>query len=72
MRIPMYAPTVFRSKEEVTSPRLGDDAEIEPAANYLCCAAACSGKAGFGACVARCALDGQVCDGGINNCTGGC
>lgn len=38
----------------------------------LCCAAKCAGKAGFLACVARCELTGEACDGGINNCSGGC
>jgi hypothetical protein len=33
------------------------------------CAACCSGKAGFVACVARCVATGQACDGGVDNCS---
>jgi len=29
------------------------------------CAACCAGKAGFGACLARCIATGQACDGGL-------
>lgn len=32
------------------------------------CAVKCESKAGFAACVARCMLDGSVCDGGVDNC----
>jgi hypothetical protein len=39
------------------------------AASPLGCALCCSGKSGFGACVARCLLDGKACDGGVSNCT---
>jgi hypothetical protein len=35
----------------------------------LKCSACCAGKAGFGACLARCLATGQACDGGISNCT---
>jgi hypothetical protein len=34
------------------------------------CELCCIPKAGFVACVARCHLDGQACDGGLNNCSG--
>jgi hypothetical protein len=34
------------------------------------CAAACKNRAGFAACVARCVATGEVCDGGIDNCSG--
>jgi hypothetical protein len=37
--------------------------------SQLECALRCSSKASFGACVARCLLDGQVCDGGVDNCS---
>lgn len=33
------------------------------------CAAACVPRAGYAACLARCLVDGQVCDGGLHNCT---
>lgn len=33
------------------------------------CIAACKSKKGFGACVARCVATGQVCDGGVSNCS---
>ena len=33
------------------------------------CALCCAHKAGFGACLARCLLDGQACDGGTHNCS---
>ena len=32
------------------------------------CATECLPKAGYVACVARCKVDGCVCDGGVNNC----
>lgn len=35
----------------------------------LLCAAKCAPKAGYAACLARCLLDGQACDGGISNCS---
>jgi hypothetical protein len=35
----------------------------------IVCAAKCGPKAGYAACLARCLLDGQACDGGINNCS---
>ena len=35
----------------------------------LVCAAKCAPKAGYVACLARCLLDGQACDGGIDNCS---
>jgi hypothetical protein len=35
----------------------------------LKCALCCSGKAGFGACVATCIATGMACDGGYQNCT---
>lgn len=35
----------------------------------LRCAACCSGRAGFGACVATCIATGMACDGGYQNCT---
>lgn len=38
--------------------------------NYLACALCCSQKSGFAACMARCLLDGQCCDGGVSNCSG--
>jgi hypothetical protein len=33
------------------------------------CAACCAGKAGFAACVARCLVTHQACDGGVDNCS---
>jgi hypothetical protein len=47
-------------------------AGLMPQGDPICCAALCSGKAGFGACVARCVATGQACDGGLTNCTSGC
>jgi len=35
----------------------------------ILCAAKCAPKAGYVACLARCLLDGQACDGGIDNCS---
>jgi len=35
----------------------------------LDCGLCCLPKAGFGACVARCIVDGQACDGGTTNCS---
>lgn len=35
----------------------------------LLCAAKCASKAGYAACLARCLLDGQACDGGLSNCS---
>jgi hypothetical protein len=32
----------------------------------------CSGRAGFAACVARAVATGDICDGGINNCSHAC
>lgn len=43
--------------------------DLRNLADRLACIICCSRKAGFGACVARCLLDGQCCDGGISNCT---
>jgi hypothetical protein len=34
----------------------------------IACAAACSRKSGFAACLARCLVTGEACDGGIDNC----
>ena len=34
------------------------------------CAGACSRKAGFVACMARCLVTGEACDGGLDNCSG--
>jgi hypothetical protein len=36
----------------------------------LKCAAACARKAGTVACIARCLVTGEACDGGIDNCSG--
>jgi hypothetical protein len=33
------------------------------------CAAACSNRRGYGACLARCIATSEVCDGGHENCT---
>ena len=49
--------------------RLAGLADGLEAASPLGCALCCSGKSGFGACVARCLLDGKACDGGVSNCT---
>jgi hypothetical protein len=32
------------------------------------CAAACVRKSGYAACLARCLVTGQACDGGLDNC----
>jgi len=32
------------------------------------CAATCGRKAGYAACVARCLITGEACDGGLDNC----
>ncbi len=34
----------------------------------LKCVICCEGKAGFGACLARCLADGKCCDSGQRNC----
>lgn len=39
-----------------------------PFASELGCALCCSQKAGTAACIARCLVDGQCCDGGTQNC----
>jgi hypothetical protein len=50
-----------------------DPAKVKPGSikiqDYIGCALCCSQKAGFAACMARCLLDGQCCDGGVRNCT---
>ncbi len=38
--------------------------------DYGKCALCCYFKQGFGACLARCLVDGQCCDGGTTNCSG--
>lgn len=38
--------------------------------NVARCTAACAGRRGTVACVARCVATGQVCDAGTENCTG--
>jgi hypothetical protein len=32
------------------------------------CAAACVRKSGYAACLARCLVTGEACDGGLDNC----
>jgi hypothetical protein len=34
----------------------------------ILCAAACARKAGYAACLARCVVTGEACDGGLTNC----
>jgi hypothetical protein len=72
MQLPTYAHPVFRSNEDsAVAILLSDEGIIQPAANYVCCLAACSSRQGYGACLARCAATGDVCDGGVNNCANG-
>jgi hypothetical protein len=42
---------------------------VNTLADKLSCILCCSQKSGFGACVARCLVDGQCCDSGLRNCT---
>jgi len=35
----------------------------------IICAKKCTSKKGFVACVARCMITGEACDGGVDNCS---
>jgi len=41
--------------------------DVDPKSAALC-SFKCKPRAGFGGCLARCLLDGQICDGGTDNC----
>lgn len=70
MRMPDMMPARLRVADQPIYALVGSwDGAIMPAADALTCAACCAGKAGFGACVARCMATGQACDGGLTNCT---
>ncbi len=56
--ISVYLPVQGRSASELKT----------ISGDYLSCALCCSQKSGFAACMARCLLDGQCCDGGVSNC----
>jgi hypothetical protein len=83
MQMPTYAPSILRSKEDIAGAiLLIDEGPIQPAngwlpgwldpGRYACCASACAGREGFGACVATCQANGNVCDAGTRNCSGIC
>ena len=42
---------------------------VNALADRVSCILCCSGRSGFGACVARCLVDGQCCDSGLRNCS---
>ena len=73
MQLPPFMPDVLRCPNEsifgaVCLEGLTAQDLFNP--RNIACAAACSRKAGFAACLARCLVDGMACDGGIDNCTG--
>lgn len=73
MKLPTRQPARPSATESrATEARIDLQAGLVPQADALCCAALCSGKAGYAACLARCLLTGQACDGGVSNCTPGC
>ena len=50
---------------------LGDKFTEKLKKGWVCrikCPIECYSKAGYAACVARCLVDGNACDGGLNNC----
>ena len=76
MRVPAAMPArpmltdqpVFLSLEMVQALRAQGILDfVDP--RRIACLACCRGKAGFLACVARCAATGEACDGGLDNCT---
>ncbi len=73
MNLPPFMPEVLRHPNETLLGvgRLeGLTAQDLLDPRNIACVAACSRKAGFAACLARCLVDGMACDGGIDNCTG--
>jgi len=62
MSFPVQAAPVLRGNLGVYQAGMLEQQQVN-------CALCCIPKAGFGACVARCAVTGQACDGGISNCT---
>jgi hypothetical protein len=72
----MKMPTMMPTRPSSSGPVFGLQpmGQIEAQFDFLnpkniLCAAKCGPKAGYVACLARCLLDGQACDGGINNCS---
>ena len=62
MNFPVQAAPVLRGNLRVHQVGLLEQQQLS-------CALCCVPKAGYGACVARCAVTGQACDGGLSNCT---
>jgi hypothetical protein len=73
MRMPLHLPPRPHAPEgpiHVLAETYGNIAQQQTElGDPLRCAACCIGRAGFGACVARCIATGQACDGGLHNCT---
>ncbi len=72
MRMPDMMPARLRASDLHMLPiamTMTATGELVPQGDWLQCSACCAGKAGFGACVARCVATGQACDGGLTNCT---
>lgn len=59
--------SIFISDSDLRT--LNKNSAVQIMADKIACALCCYGKAGFGACMARCLVDGQCCDGGVSNCT---
>jgi hypothetical protein len=80
MILPTEMPVALRSSDQpfyafasatdgVVAPGIFDWIPIPGIGDGLKCAACCAGKAGFAACVARCLVTHQACDGGVDNCS---
>ena len=69
MRIPEQLPSRPQRSDQPTYTVAMSIAGVMQQADWLRCSACCAGKAGFGACLARCMATGQACDGGVDNCS---
>jgi len=80
MRMPIDMPAALRLSSDpiyafaptpgsLASQGIFDILPIPGISDGIKCAACCAGKAGFGACLARCLVTHQACDGGVSNCT---
>ena len=75
MRLPQSLPTKPSQADQPVYAFAAFDGDVRPQfldfldPKKIKCATACVRKAGYGACVARCLLDGQACDGGLDNCS---
>ena len=72
MKMPIRMPQALRHTDQPTFARASFGG-LHPQFDFLnprniACAAACSRKSGYAACLARCLVTGEACDGGINNC----